>query len=1095
MLLPMPRVVHRRVDVPANTQERGIPKHVSTPVDIEQTAPASVDGGLPLVPEPGQIVEVRGSRWAVANVAAQGLPRSPADEGRARIDHVVSLQSLDEDRMGEELTVIWELEVGHSVAPDQGLPVTIDGFDDPNRLAAFVDAVRWGAVTSADAGAFQAPFRSGANVEAYQLEPLRRALAAPRTNLLLADDVGLGKTIEAGLVIQELLLRHRARSVVIVCPPSLAVKWQDEMREKFGLEFVLVNSELMAEVRRSHGLNANPFRLFPRVIVSMAWLPGIRAQRLLREVYSSVGQPNSARRYAFDVLVVDEAHHVAPSSPTAVGKARGYAVDSKRTEAVRDLAKVCEHRLFLSATPHNGHTESFTALLEMIDNRRFSRGASVDAAALKEVTVRRLKRDIVEKGFKKRVLETIPFVPSDEEQAAFDKLNAILEASARANGRRGSGDIVSMLLKKRFLSSPFAFGTTLGSYLEAAAGSGAEWDDDEDEYYAEVMGSGQSDEEEGATEHPEFTALRQAKTTDRTSDPLVAATPQELAELRAWGLGFQDRPDSRLNALITWLDAICRPDSHWTNERVVIFTEYADTLTWIVGNLRQRGYGTDRLAVIEGSTDAEERELTRARFNADPAKESIRVLVATDAAGEGIDLQAFCHRLVNFDVPFNPSRLEQRIGRIDRYGQQHAPEVFQFLPDATSGTFAGDMDFMRRIAEKVANVADDLGSVNPVIDADIQNRFGRSETTAKRTKIADDGAKVINQQLAGGAELNRSLTQLANTYGEQKAAMHLTPANSRRVLDTALELTAQPALVEVGSDLTDAQVFEVPSLASSWQPALRGLDTRLRPGVPRPITFDDEALRDLVSDELVHVHLGHGLMQKASRILRSSLFSAESQMNRVTAVVVDGIEQSCVAAVSRLVLVGRGGLRLHEEVFLTGIRVRGQALAEAKVEALLEQTLDAENLALADPRILERLATEWNTDDGRLRSRLEAAVRRKADARQQAVAAELAKREAADTGRATEIFAAFRRNLTDSLQHLKALEKEAAETLFTLPEQQRQFRNDIRAMEDRLAVLSDEETREIAGIRERYTDVKPYVAAAAVVFALTPADAQQGDLA
>src|SRR5699024_9711402 len=139
---------------------------------------------------------------------------------------------------------------------------------------------------SADENTYQAPFRSGANVEAYQLEPLRRALHAPRTNLLLADDVGLGKTIEAGLVIQELLLRHRARSVIIVCPPSVSLKWQDEMREKFGLEFVIVNSERMAEVRRTHGLAANPFRLFPRVIVSMAWLPQLRAQRLLRDIYA-----------------------------------------------------------------------------------------------------------------------------------------------------------------------------------------------------------------------------------------------------------------------------------------------------------------------------------------------------------------------------------------------------------------------------------------------------------------------------------------------------------------------------------------------------------------------------------------------------------------------------------------------------------------------------------------------------------------------------------------------------------------------------------------------------------------------------------------
>lgn len=1046
------------------------------------TATFDVQANLPRLPEPGEVVDVRGSTWAVVSVQRQGLPRSPADEAQAKTNHAVALQSLDEDRLGQELVVVWELEVGHTVAPDQGLPEMIspDGFDDPNMLAAFVDAVRWGAVTSADANSYQAPFRSGANVEAYQLEPLRRALQAPRTNLLLADDVGLGKTIEAGLVVQELLLRHRARTVVIVCPPSLALKWQDEMRDKFGLDFVIVNRDLMARVRRTHGLHANPFRLFPRVIVSMSWLPTLRAQRLLRDVYAQVDKSNSARRYAFDMLVVDEAHHVAPATPSAIGGGRGYAVDSQRTVATRALAAKCEHRLFLSATPHNGHSESFTALLEMIDDRRFSRGAQLDGKALADVAVRRLKSEITTKQFQAREMKLIVFTPADDEQAAFDTLVRILAASARANGRERGADLIAMLLKKRFLSSPWAFATTMRLY-EVATQSGGLPDMDEYEYYQEVLGSEQSDEEEGADDHPEFTALRQSK----RSDPLVSADPREIGELIEWAERYEHKPDSRLSALLNFLDATCRAGREWLNERVVIFTEYATTLEWIVGVLEQRGYG-DRLATISGATPVEERELIRARFSERPDRDPLRVLVATDSAGEGIDLQEHCYRLVNFDVPFNPSRLEQRIGRIDRYGQTHRPQIYQFVPDEKSTTYAGDIDFMRRIAEKVGNIARDLGSVNQVIDDDIQTHFGGVRSTRRRRAQAEDGNAIITRTLAGGMDLNRRLTELSRTYDEHKTAMHLTPGNARRVVDTALTLTAQPTLIESGHEDTDAPVFTVPPLGPAWRNALAGLDTRLRPGELRPITFDEDAAA--AADGLVYVHLGHALMRKATRILRGSLFSADSDLNRVTAVVVDDLDTSCVAAMSRLVLVGRGGVRLHEEVFLTGIRIRGQALAEAKAEALLERALDGDDLVLADGSVRHRIAAQWNEPKSPIRIRLRDAIARRAAEHQRAVAERLEARRSADVTRAHEIFGAFRTNLRDSLQTLQTTVAEEEMKLFA-DDQQRQRQADIRAMQDRQASLDEEERREVDAIEQRYTDIRPHVSAAAVVFALTRADA------
>ena len=1053
---------------------------------------------VPRVPESGQVVNVRGATWAVTGVKAQGSPRALAGDDQSGLTHVVRLQSLEEDQLGDELAVVWELETGHTLAPDQGLPETIspDRFDDPNTLAAFVDAVRWGAVTSADERAYQAPFRSGANVEAYQLEPLRRALQSARTNLLLADDVGLGKTIEAGLVIQELLLRHRARSVIIVCPPSLQLKWQDEMREKFGLHFEIVNSELMARVLRSHGPHANPFRLYPRVIVSMAWLPGLRAQRLLRDVYADVSDTSGARRYAFDVLVVDEAHHVAPASPSAASGFRGYAVDSDRTMATRALAEKCEHRLFLSATPHNGYSESFTALMEMIDGRRFQRGATLDERALGQVAVRRLKADLREqKGFQTRELKSLPFLPDDDEVEKFALLDRLLAASAKANGRNQSGGIVAMLLKKRFLSSPWSFAQTLYQYLNGeGAGRGLEHEDEE-EYYQEVLGSGQSDEEEGDAEHPEFTALRRSK----RSDPLVAATDSEIADLIVWGQGYEHRPDARLSALIMFLDAVCRIRNTWSNERVVVFTEYAATLDWIVRILGQRGYRNGiELAVIQGSTSTEERELIRKRFSMPPEENPVRVLVATDSAGEGIDLQDYCHRLVNFDIPFNPSRLEQRIGRVDRYGQKFTPEIYQFVPVVQGSAYARDVQFLVDIVRwKLGKVAADLGSANQVVDARIQDHFTAGGTGRRnRRGRPDEGNVIIGRALAGGGGLDRALTELSRTFADRKADMHLTAENARRVVDTALAGTGQPPLLETGDDRTDAQVFALPALSPAWQPTLRGLeatdsDGKIVPGQFRRLTFDDEAARD--RNDLVHIHLGHALMQRSARILRSALFSVDSPVNRVTAVVVDGLPQSCAAAVSRLVLVGRGGLRLHEEVFLTGIRIRGQALSEEKAEEVLDRALDAQDLVLADERTRGVLADLWNGDGSSrpLRDRLRTAMTRKAQSLQEKRLDALAGRRQSDIRRAEEIFAAFRVILRESRDRLEREIRTEDELLFT-DDQQRQRRHDLSMMIERLERLDGEERRELDAIKARYADIRPHVTAAAIVFALTPTDALAG---
>ncbi|WP_432560130.1 hypothetical protein [Granulicoccus sp. GXG6511] len=226
------------------------------------------------------------------------------------------------------------------------------------------------------------------------------------------------------------------------------------------------------------------------------------------------------------------------------------------------------------------------------------------------------------------------------------------------------------------------------------------------------------------------------------------------------------------------------------------------------------------------------------------------------------------------------------------------------------------------------------------------------------------------------------------------------------MVDTALRINHQSPLIdndEFAQD-TDAEVFTVPSLTTGWHDTLRGLDTRLKPGVLRPITFDPTAFDEdskVGPEDLVYVHLGHPIVQKAQRLLRRSLWSVDSPLSRVTAVVVDDLDESFVAAVTRMVLVGRGGVRLHEEVFLAGVRLKGRrAMAEAKAEAALDKALDREHLNVADDRVRDQLCDLWNVPDAPLRLRLEESMQARASRRHELVIEQLAKRQAADVQRA-----------------------------------------------------------------------------------------------
>ena len=305
---------------------------------------------------------------------------------------LVRLACADDDAQGQSLDVFWDYELDRRILEEEGWQdLAAKGFDAPRQFAAFLHTLRWNCITATDPNLFQAPFRAGIKIDAYQMEPLRKALRLPRVSLFIADDTGLGKTIEAGLIARELLLRKKAKTIVVAAPPSVLEQWKAELEERFGLVFEILDRAYLTRMRRERGFGVNPWRTHSRFLVSHNLLIDPTYTDLMREWLGPM-LPGS-------LLILDEAHHAAPASG---GR---YGIETKFTRAVRDLTGRFEHRLFLSATPHNGHSNSFSTLLELLDPYRFTRGVKVRGKkALEDVMVRRLKEDIreVQGGFPRR---------------------------------------------------------------------------------------------------------------------------------------------------------------------------------------------------------------------------------------------------------------------------------------------------------------------------------------------------------------------------------------------------------------------------------------------------------------------------------------------------------------------------------------------------------------------------------------------------------------------------------------------------------------------------------------------------------------------
>lgn len=886
-------------------------------------------------PSIGDLVRVRTRLHLVEDVTAA------QQDGEGT---VVRLRCIDDDALQSQDVVVWEAEPDAELMDSDHWVRSIHGFDQPATFAAFLHTQRWQSV-QADSQQLrvQAPFRAGIELKWYQLEPLRRALALPRVTLFIADDVGLGKTIEAGLIMRELLCRQRLRRIVVAAPANVCEQWVEEMEDKFGLSFQIYDAEWIEASRRRHGYQVNPWRLHTRFVISH--------ERLRMEAYSQPLEDwleRSGEAGLASMLVLDEAHHAAPSGDSA------SADTGNLLQTIERLAPRFEHRLFLSATPHNGYGRSFAKLLHLLDEHRFPPNEPVpeEPAAkaefikrLRQVFVRRLKVDLRELADSDDPLPEREIVRHDIAAAAASAemrlpelirdYNEARRAQAVAAGTKGDVKnlvgLVGKILLKRALSSSFAFLSTLRAHRARLLGQA-----DQAEAWTE--------QEAGETAQ-EGKKARAANRKLKDVLPLLPEQLDQLAQMETLAAQAGRQMDPKVQRFVRWLNeelcpglAEARPGAVWNQRRVIVFSEYVDTIHLIQSQLEPLVFATDqgrsRLALITGE-DTALRDRTRIRdlFNADPTHNPVRILLCTDAAREGINLQRHCADVFHFDLPWNPARLEQRNGRIDRFGQpspvvrchyfefagRPIDEVLRRLIEKTTRIAGQGVDLAPLIARSTAQAMDKAVFRQTV--ADLARELQEEQLPERERKAVERALKDARSRASELRVTKREMQQLIEASRE---AIGFAPDALFRTIDAALALLGHPRLQ---SHQQEAQAYAFPSLdrqgvqGPEWLAAIDALRPKRDPDVPahdpawraqppRPVVFQADPSKK--PGEVVHLHLEHAVVRRLLGRFMAQGF-VRDQLHRAC-ILRSTHAVPRVVALARLTLHSPTGARLHDEI-------------------------------------------------------------------------------------------------------------------------------------------------------------------------------------
>lgn len=594
---------------------------------------------------PGSRVVIRDEEWLVRRI-------DPSTDG----GHLLTCDGVSELVKGREGLFLTEMEGDIKVLDPRTTELKPDPSSNFDRSFLYLEAKMRRSTPNDER--IHLGNRAVMKVLPYQLDPALQALRQPRQRILIADAVGLGKTLEAGILATELIQRGRGRRILVITQKSMLTQFQKEFWSRFTIPLVRLDSLGLQRVRNTIPSNHNPFNHFDRTIISVDTLK------------TNLEYRNYLENAWWDIIIIDECHNVAARA--------GEDSLSSRARLARLLSRRSDTLILLSATPHDGSARSFASLMSLLDPTAISDPEEYTPADFRDkgLVVRRFKKDIkdqVKDDFKERITKQYPRKASPQEEAAFDALLAIPFTQGGAHHSGKKQELQRIGVQKGLFSSPAAAIVSTDRRL--------------------------ANLESDAAPSPDVTAE-------------IAALKVFKSKLEA----IKPEHFSRYQQLIELLKS---PDWKWDpskpDDRIVVFSERLDTLSWLKENLPAAvGIATDKVVVLDGGMSDTDQQAIVDRFGRQ--EDPIRVLLCSDVASEGLNLHYFCHRLIHFDLPWSLMVFQQRNGRVDRYGQKHQPLISYLYTDTSVEKIKGDFRILQILQEKDEQAAINLGDPSSLLN-------------------------------------------------------------------------------------------------------------------------------------------------------------------------------------------------------------------------------------------------------------------------------------------------------------------------------------------------------------------------------------------